>query len=122
MKDQSRSACYWLVGAGVILIAAGCGGSGSKPTERELLEQTQATLKEALHPTPDRYGSGQFRIPTGTCVIHVIATGADAPAYEGYPWTVESPDGEVAIKVGGEDGALQEDCNEAIEGAMGWGI
>lgn len=52
--------------------------------------------------------------------IDVIATGADAPTYAGFPWSVESPDAEVVVKVGNEGGALQEDCNAAITEAMGW--
>jgi hypothetical protein len=105
------------------LLIVGCGGSGSssKPTEHELLEQTRATLKQELHPTSVGYGSAQFQVANGTCTIDVIATGADAPAYEGYPWTVESPDGEVAIKSSANEGAMTEDCNQAIEKAMGWG-
>lgn len=123
MKNRPRNTCCCAVGALLIFIAVGCGGGGSssKPTERELLEQTRTTLKEKLHPTSDGYGSAQFRVATGTCTIDVIATGADAPAYEGYPWTVESPDGEVAIKSSANEGALTEDCNQAIESAMGWG-
>lgn len=123
MMNRSQRATCFLVGAVLILNAVGCGGgSESKPTERELLEQTQATLKEELHPTVGQYDEGTFPGPQGgTCTIYVIATGADAPAYEGYPWTVESPDGEVAIKAGADDGALTEDCNGAIEEAMGWG-
>jgi hypothetical protein len=122
LKHRPRGACF-VTGALLILIAVGCGGSGSsnKPTEHELLEQTRATLKQELHPTSDGYGSAQFRVATGTCTIDVIATGADAPAYEGYPWTVESADGEVAIKSSANEGALTEDCNRAIERAMGWG-
>lgn len=61
-----------------------------------------------------------FDVPTGTCRIDVIATGADAPTYASFPWSVESPDGEVVVKVGNESGALQEDCNAAITEAMGW--
>jgi hypothetical protein len=46
--------------------------------------------------------------------------GSHAPTYAGLPWSVESPDGEVVVKVGNEGGALQEDCNTAITEAMGW--
>jgi hypothetical protein len=106
----------------IIAIATGCGGSSaSKPSERELFEQTQATLEEKLHPTVGEYEEGHFPGPHGgTRTIYAIATGADAPAYEGYPWTVESPDGEVAIKSDASGGAFTEDCNQAIEEAMGW--
>ncbi|HEX3733777.1 MAG TPA: hypothetical protein VHU86_01360 [Solirubrobacterales bacterium] len=119
---ESRSAGL-VAGAAVAVavLVAGCGSSGgSRSTERELLTQTRAKLREALHPKANDVGEGVFDVPTGTCTVYVIATGADAPAYEGYPWAVESPDGEVAIKVGGDDGALQEDCNVAIEEAMDW--
>lgn len=124
MKKKIRSG---LVPSAALAIAlttafAGCGGSSStKPTERELLQQTRSTLSEGLQFTShDAYTEGEFVVPTGSCTINVIATGADAPAYEGYPWTVESPDGEVAIKSSANDGALTEDCNSAIEAAMGW--
>lgn len=108
------------------LAMSGCGGSsgeakGSKPTERELLTQTRAQLSKTLHPQVDgETDTAYFDVPTGTCRIDVIATGADAPTYAGFPWSVESPDGEVVVKVGNEGGALQEDCNAAITDAMGW--
>lgn len=103
------------------LVAAGCGGSeGDKPNERELLTQTRAQLSKELHPRVGRYDEGTFDVAGGTCTISVIATGADALAYAGYPWSVESPDGEVVVKVGNNEGAFQEDCNAAIAAAMGW--
>jgi hypothetical protein len=122
MKNRSRSTYYCAVGAVLILIAAGCGGSSSKPTERELFTQTHNALHEELQflPGNDQYSEGDFAVPGGSCTISVIAVGAEAPAYEGYPWTVESPDGEVAIKSSANEGALTEDCNRAIEQAMGW--
>ncbi len=76
--------------------------------------------KYVKYPVPQSE-SAHFPAPGGgRCRIDVIATGVDAPAYEGYPWTVESPDGEIAIKIGAEGGAFTEDCNKAVEEAMGW--
>jgi hypothetical protein len=124
MKKKIRSGLVPSAALAIALTAAfaGCGGSSTtKPTERELLQQTRSTLSDGLRfISHDAYTEGEFAVSTGTCTISVIATGADAPAYAGYPWSVESPDGEVVIKVGNNEGAFQEDCNAAIEAAMGW--
>lgn len=110
--------------AALVVLASGCGGGESqvdRPTERELLTQTRAQLSKTLHPQVDtETDTAYFDVPTGTCRIDVIATGADAPTYAGFPWSVESSDGEVVVKVGNEGGALQEDCNAAITEAMDW--
>ena len=90
-------------------------------SERELLTpDAGAAFQDAAPEVDGDTGTASFGVPTGTCRIDVIATGADAPTYAGYQWSVESPDGEVVVKVGNEDGALQEDCNAAIADAMEW--